>query len=272
MAIKSLEANRGGERVNHFYLGAHHPSWLASFGSPLFVSRRSLYKRKTFPRAIAGWGLDSSAFTEISMNGDYSFTARQYADEVNRFADEIGNLRWASSMDYMCEPFILEKTGCTVLQHQKLTIDNYLRLRDMDTRAPIVPVLQGFEESDYLRHVEMYDRAGVNLQSLPLVGLGSICRRQATGAVLSIIVALYRLAINLHCFGLKLTGLFRAHPYIESGDSMAWSYDARLTEPLPGCTHKSCANCIIFARRWLRKVDSITRQGCLFAEREAVNA
>jgi hypothetical protein len=46
---------------------------------------------------------------------------------------------------------------------------------------------------------------------------------------------------------------------LTSADSLAWSYRARRDHPLPGCTHKSCANCVHHALRWraqlLRRLD-----------------
>ena len=39
-----------------------------------------------------------------------------------------------------------------------------------------------------------------------------------------------------------------------SADSMAWSYAARHTEPLPECTHKQCQNCLPFALQWREQV------------------
>ena len=45
-------------------------------------------------------------------------------------------------------------------------------------------------------------------------------------------------------------GLRRVRGLLASADSMAWSFDARRTDPLPGHTHKSCANCLEYALRW----------------------
>jgi hypothetical protein len=42
----------------------------------------------------------------------------------------------------MCEPFILHKTGLTIEDHQKITVDRYARLLDL-TNVYVMPVLQG---------------------------------------------------------------------------------------------------------------------------------
>ena len=60
--------------------------------------------------------------------------------------------------------------------------------------------------------------------------------------------------LRLHGFGVKLTGLESYGDALVSADSMAWSYSARRTHPLHGCTHKSCANCLRFALRWRDQV------------------
>src|SRR5438876_1000627 len=115
------------------------------------------------------------------MFGRWTISARWYAEEVCRWRVEVGNLQWATIMDWMCEPFIIEKTGFTVADHQKRTIDNYFELHRFAPEVPWVPVLQGFRFDDYLNHLEQYERAGIRLGELPLVGLGSVCRRQNTG-------------------------------------------------------------------------------------------
>jgi hypothetical protein len=60
---------------------------------------------------------------------------------------------------------------------------------------------------------------------------------------------------RLHGFGVKTTGLELLAPYTVSVDSMAWSYNARRNERLPGCTgHKKCNNCQRFALLWRQKL------------------
>ena len=41
---------------------------------------------------------------------------------------------------------------------------------------------------------------------------------------------------------------------LASADSLAWSYDARRRPPLPGHTHKNCANCQPYALTWRTRV------------------
>lgn len=251
-----------------FYLGTHEANWLARAGVPLFVARQRLAPRKTLPRAAAPWALDSGAFMQLHQHGQWTLTARQYATEVRRYRDEIGQLAWAAPMDWMCEPFILERTGLTVAEHQRRTTENGIELRMIDADLPWIYVLQAYEREDYLRHRDLYGRYGVDLAAEPVVGLGSVCRRQG-GAAEWVIRSLAPL--RLHGFGVKTTGLLKYGHRLTSADSLAWSYNARRNPPLPGCTHKSCANCPTRALWWrqrllarLAAVDARGRQGDLF--------
>jgi hypothetical protein len=60
--------------------------------------------------------------------------------------------------------------------------------------------------------------------------------------------------LRLHLFGFKLRGLARVGHLAASSDSLAWSYAARKRPPLPGCRHKSCANCLRYALAWRSRV------------------
>lgn len=232
-----------------FYLGTHRPYWLAQLDIPLFVSRRQLARYRTLPRALGPWALDSGGFTELSQYGAWTCGAREYAKDVKRFAAEVGNLAWAASQDWMCEPWITEKTGLTVAEHQARTVGNYLDL--MALECPVIPVLQGWRLADYDRCVEMYVNAGVDLFSLPVVGLGSVCRRQATDEISELVWHLKDAGLSLHGFGVKLEGLRNVAPALTSSDSMAWSFRGRM-EKRPGHTHaaKNCANCLPWALEW----------------------
>lgn len=250
-----------------FYLGTHEPSWLGRTEVPLFISRRRLARLKRLPRALGPWALDSGGFTELTLHGRWVTGARSYVAEVRRWSEEIGQLRWAACQDWMCEPFMLNRTGLSVSEHQRRTIDSYRELRDLAPDLPWVPVLQGWTVGDYWRHVEAYAQAGVDLGRLPLVGLGSVCRRQSALRATALLASLAVVdGLSLHGFGFKLKGLEGAAPYLASADSLAWSYHARRRPPLPGCSHKSCVNCLAYALRWRLRVEG------LGAEAQAVAA
>ncbi len=255
-----------------FYLGTHQPSWLGYFDEPMFVSDRRLRNRVQLPHALGPWALDSGGFTELSTHGswDHGPSPREYVDRIRRYARTIGRLQWAAPQDWMCEPFITAKTGLTVVEHQWRTIDNLATLRALNPEVPIIPVVQGYRVDDYLTHVDMYQRAGFDLTTEPLVGVGSVCRRQATAEVGAIFTALHGAGVRrLHGFGLKKLGLARFGHLLVSADSMAWSFDARrLQRHLPECQgagHRNCANCPRYALRWRAEMlASLGTQPALF--------
>jgi hypothetical protein len=239
-----------------FYLGTHQPQWLATAGVPLFVSHRRLKDRKTLPKAIEGWALDSGGFSELSMYGEWRTTPEEYVTAVRRYDEEIGSLEWAAPQDWMCEPFMTAKTGLSVLEHQQRTVANFVQLQDLwgdRVTSPFMPPVQGWEQDDYLRCLDLYTAAGVDLTEYPVVGLGSVCRRQATGEIGAIVSALLAAEpkLLLHGFGVKRRGLEAYGHLLNTADSMAWSFEARRAERLPGCSgHKNCANCLRYALAW----------------------
>lgn len=239
-----------------FWLGTHQPAWLRRYSVPMMVSRRTLERYKVRPVARGPWFQDSGGFTELSMFGEWQTTAREYVNETRRNALEVGNLAHAAPRDWMCEPMILQKTRKMIAEHQRLTVADYLDLQQSAPDLPWVPVLQGWTLDDYLRCAELYERAGVNLAALPLVGVGTICRRQGTTEAARILGRLAAEGLRLHAFGLKGTGIPNVAPFLASSDSLAWSYAARRSAPLNGCTtHKNCANCPRFAFRWLAGIE-----------------
>lgn len=242
-----------------FYLGTHRPGWLATAGVPLFVSYRTLSPRKSLPRAAARWALDSGGFTELALHGAYSFTPTTYAADVRRYQSDVGALDFAAPCDWMCEPQVVARTGLCVAEHQRRTIVSYLDLQSLAPEVSWLPVLQGWTADDYLRHVEQYAAAGVDLAAQPRVGIGTVCRRQHTAEAEAIIWRLHGMGIRLHGFGLKLRGIAQAGAALSSADSLAWSYGARRRGPcICGSTsHKNGANCLFFALDWLKHVQRV---------------
>jgi hypothetical protein len=199
------------------------------------------------------------------MFGRWTISAADYVSEVRRFSEEIGGLDWAAPQDWMCEPAVIHGasfkgmqfvgTGLSVIEHQRRTVDNYLELKALAPDLPWIPVLQGYTPADYLDCAELYERSGVDLGSLDRVGVGSICRREATSEAFDIFSDLSFLYLKLHGFGLKSGFLdLGITQLLESFDSMAWSLRARRSNPLPGCTHQNCANCFKFAMKWREEI------------------
>ncbi|MCX5070770.1 hypothetical protein OOJ91_33540 [Micromonospora lupini] len=236
-----------------FYLGTGMPGWLATVPVPLFISHRRLTKRKTLPRAIAPWALDSGGFTELSMFHEWRTTPKPYVAAVRRYVDEVGQLDFASQQDWMCEPSMLAKTGRTVEQHQDLTVANFVELRSLAPDLPIIPVLQGWRTVEYLRCVDKFAAAGVDLTKEPRVGIGSVCRRTSLLGTSLLISRLAADGIAVHGFGFGVKGLEFSAQHLASSDSMAWSAAGRRE---PGCDpgHKTEANCLDYALWWRGRV------------------
>ncbi len=204
------------------YLGSHHATtrWWA-LAVPLCVSYRVMRERKRLPRAVAPWILDSGAFTELHLHGRFTYTTLDYLREIHRL-EAIGLRAWAAPMDWMCEPFILAKTGLTVREHQERTVQSYL-----DLRPHAIPVIQGYAPREYDRCIELYRDAGVQLDRAPVVGLGSVCKRSRLNETVRLVRYLSDHGLRFHGFGIKGDTYRALRGLLASADSMAWSYAAR---------------------------------------------
>jgi hypothetical protein len=247
-----------------FFLGTHEVHWLADarFAHvPLFISRHRLAARKTLPRAVGTWALDSGGFTELQMHGAWTLSPAAYVAEVRRYRDEVGGLCWAAPQDWMCEPIVIAGgrgphgvrfagTKLSVREHIRRTVENFVELRSLAPEIPFIPVLQGWTHTDYLDCAELYERERVDLRAEPVVGVGTMCRRQATLRASVILHDLASDGYRLHAFGFNMGGLRDVGGILASADSTAWSERWRHEPPLPGHTHKHCNNCPEAALLW----------------------
>lgn len=212
----------------YFHVGLHQPSDCQHFERS-FVSINRIRERKS-PFRVGKWIMDSGAFTEVTTYGGYRQEPEEYALEANRWVGN-GSLLSIVSQDYMCEPFVLKKTGLTVRDHQRMTIERYLRIRSVST-SNVIPVLQGYSIRDYLNHVEDYGSMGLLGHGMRM-GVGSVCKRNGdVSQIEDILFAIREKApyLRLHGFGLKTTALRSEAVWkmLYSADSMAWSFHARI--------------------------------------------
>tara|TARA_R110002020_G_scaffold138452_1_gene308479 strand:- start:448 stop:1083 length:636 start_codon:yes stop_codon:yes gene_type:complete len=191
--------------------------------------------------------MDSGGFTEMHRFGKWTLSAKEYAKFAQRCSGEIGKLQWVAPQDYMCEKTALKASGLTVKEHQRLTVDNFLELRQLLGEL-VIPVLQGWEHDDYLICCDMYEKVGIDLTKEKVIGLGSVCRRNSTESINRIIESMQPL--KLHGFGIKGSAFIENLDRLVSADSMAWSMQARFDRPLVGCTHKRCEACYEYANWW----------------------
>lgn len=209
-----------------FFTGLHQPSDAKHFDAAFVSVNRLLNRKSEFP--VGDWIMDSGAFSHMLRDGEH-MPVDQYAAEIRRWSMN-GHLLAAVTQDYMCEPFILEKTGLTVRDHQRLTVERYDDLLHAETGVYILPVLQGYEPAEYVEHLRMY---GPRLAPGAWVGVGSICKRNGNiRAIEDVLLAIHheRPDLRLHGFGLKSTAL--SSPLVQellyTADSMAWSFQARM--------------------------------------------
>lgn len=240
-----------------FFVGLHQPSDAKHFEC-CFISVNRLRPRKSFQ--VQDWIMDSGAFTEIATYGHYRFSVEEYAAEIRRWAKN-GNLLAGVSQDWMCEPWILKKTGFTIEEHQRFTIKRYDALLACDTGGVyIMPVLQGYAPEDYVRHLKAY---GDRLAFAAWVGVGSVCKRNGNPrAIENVLLAIRRARpdLRLHGFGLKTTALSSGlvQRLLHSADSMAWSFHAR--------KNGLNANDYREAQRWIDRIGTLKVQWPLFLQ------
>lgn len=209
-----------------FFVGLHQPSDAQHFDA-CFISVSRLRKRKG-PFKVGDWILDCQGFKTIEKYGGYPHPVEEYAAHIRRWKSN-GNLLAAISQDYMCEPDQLRRTGLTVADHQRLTIERYDALLRCETGCYILPVLQGYAPDEYVSHIRQY---GERLHPGMWVGVGSICKRNSSPClILDVLIAIKqeRPDLRLHGFGLKTTALAHGtiRALLHSADSMAWSFAAR---------------------------------------------
>jgi hypothetical protein len=262
-----------------FWLGVHNITFLRRTDVPLFLSRRRFTKQRpqSWPEAQGPWACDSGGFTELSQHSGWTLGAREYVEFLREVNERVGNLAWAAPQDWMCEPEMIAKvatagtaaaalgrsTSRGVTDHLILTVRNFLELRELLDRPDdphVIPVVQGWSIDDYEMCLQMYDAAGVDLSAESLVGVGSVCRRDADLSILAKLAWLGEAGLHrLHGFGVKGSALPISSHRLASADSMAWSYGARRAgRPIiEGHTHAHCGNCLEAALAWR---DRMTRR------------
>ena len=232
-----------------FYTGVHHPSLAAHLDRAILSVNCLATRKRDFQ--VRDWILDSGAFTRISRGLNH-LDVGDYAAQALRWA-RCGHLEAVVQQDFMCEPFILQRTGQTVEVHQDWTTRNLAALRRelAGSGLYVMPVLQGWEPEQYAAHVGLLS---AQLEDGAWVGVGSVCKRQgrpvAVSAILTAILR-ERADLKLHGFGVKTTALRKADiaGRLWSADSMAWSYAGR---PLVPPQNHSAAYCLAWTEELSR--------------------
>ena len=192
-------------------------------------------------------------------------SAEDYAAAVARYYRVSSAVSdFAAPQDWMCEPFIIERSGLSVREHQERTVTSYLELRQDRPEPAIHSCLAGVASRRLPSPVPTCTPpTGVDLATLPLTGLGSVCRRQSTTRSPPSSPSWPAAAFACTGSGSRpaachLYGHLLALPPTQK----RWPVTPRAGHrPLPGCTgHKNCANCLVYATRWRLIVARLARQ------------
>lgn len=229
-----------------FLLGVHRLNWCWEGNAlgPLFINvHLMLSKAEDAARADFGEGLvvrpspllpatqviglDSGGYTELEDHGRWRWSVREHVWLVRRMCRELRTVSFAAPMDWPCGPAVLRSTGLSPAEHMDRTLRSYLELAELAPEIPWAPTLQGAEPDDYLRHVEAYQRAGVDLWTFDRVLLGSIAARDTDPRIVRVAAELQASGLALHGLGAKELGLATLGPYLTSADSLAWSSRGR---------------------------------------------
>lgn len=203
--------------------------------------------------------IDSAGFVAMNEWGEFPWSPSQYADfAAGMYAcaeRDGGSIAFVSSLDLCVEAEIAHDRAEVIARSMRTaalydqTVEEFA-LRGLP--GPM-PILQGRDPVDYAISAEALG-ASLDWSNVPLVGLGSVCRRPLTGrdGLIAIIDELDRFlppGPKVHLFGVKsgAATALAGHPRIASIDSQAWAMRARREMP----TGRTNANTIAFAEAWL---------------------
>jgi hypothetical protein len=131
-----------------FYVGLHQPSDARHFERSFISVNRLRGARGRKSAFTAGdWIMDGRASRRSRGTAAVPKPVSVYAAEIRRWAGR-GGLVATAAQDYMCEPYMLAKTGLAIADHQRLTVERYDALVTGDVGGVyIMPVLQGCKRS-----------------------------------------------------------------------------------------------------------------------------
>lgn len=214
--------------LTEFYYGTSW-RWPLPYLPRVMLSYNMVRKLKMPWRIDIPFMLDSGAFAVISKYGKYPYSIEDYASGIAWWHPDV-----AWTMDYPCEPSVRVKGGYNPKQAQEMTIENQIRLLDMNADTQMV--VQGWTVSDYLENLDRIKDQGLLTERL---GIGSVCRRGQNKEIAKIIRAIYHSVpawVKLHGFGVKTSSLTDTDAifYLYSADSQSWGYDRRYGDWLKG--------------------------------------
>ncbi|EQB16816.1 MULTISPECIES: DUF7221 family queuine tRNA-ribosyltransferase-like protein [Sphingobium] len=181
-------------------------------------------------RELASLSLDSAGFVAMARYGGYPWRTTDYLVLAASYP-----FRWFASMDYCVEPEIArdrEEVLDRISRTIRANFDCRSGARDLGIEHRLMPVIQGRRPEDYERCL---DGLLLDYSRTPLIGVGSLCRREVSGpegliAVLDHLDRILPRDVRLHGFGVKGTALshLKGLEYrLASTDSQAYGQTAR---------------------------------------------
>lgn len=179
---------------------------------------------------LASLSLDSAGFVAMARYGGFPWTTSDYLALAASFP-----FRWFASMDYCVEPEIArdrEEVLDRISRTIRANFDCRSGARDLGIEHRLMPVIQGRRPDDYERCL---DGLALDYGLTPLIGVGSMCRREVSGpegliAVFDHLDRILPKGVMLHGFGVKGTALSHLKGIehrIASIDSQAYGQAAR---------------------------------------------
>jgi hypothetical protein len=130
---------------------------------------------------------------------------------------------------------ILAPRGMPVAEGVRRTVELGVevasRAEELGVLDRVVPVLQGFDDpSQWLESLDLYREHGVAPQRFRLWDVGSICMMRSVKAVEEVLSAVRRAlgGAEIHVFGISMNALRRVFHLINSYDTSAWVYWAKV--------------------------------------------
>jgi hypothetical protein len=175
--------------------------------------------------------LDSGAQQFYSKFGgfDYPYTPRQYLDLALRIGADF-----IATLDLPLD--ILVPRGFSVKEGIRRTVEHGVEVASLAEQLGIlgrvVPVLQGYDDpSQWLECLDLYKQHGLTPQRFSYWGVGSLCMAQSPRLVESVVREIRKALgsdVKMHVFGISMNSLRRVFNLINSYDTSAWVYWAKI--------------------------------------------
>ncbi|MFZ8811990.1 MAG: DUF7221 family queuine tRNA-ribosyltransferase-like protein [Pyrobaculum sp.] len=163
------------------------------------------------------------------FRNQYPYTPAQYLE----FAISTVKADFIATLDLPLD--ILAPRGMSVAEGIKKTVELGVEVvahaEKLGVLNRVVPVLQGFDSPvQWLESLDLYKEHGVAPQRFRLWGVGSICMMRSPKAVERVLSAVRKALgdVGIHVFGISMNALRRVFRLIDSYDTSAWVYWAKI--------------------------------------------